>query len=114
MRFTSCVDKSTFDPSSAPDSSTPTPALPGVLVWGCPDVADGSQLLPVTGTSPCGLVKFTSAIVPMVWVAPFEYCATTLPLEPISRPANWPAAVPLLWMELTPNVRSDNTVPLKL
>src|SRR5579859_3493140 len=112
MRLTSWVDRSTFDPSSAPDSSVPTPALPGAFVSGCPEAADGSQLLPEIGVNPSGLVKFTSAIVPMILVAPFEYCATTSPLEPTSRPANRPAAAPLLWIELTPKVRSDSVVPV--
>src|SRR5580700_3205535 len=112
MRLTSWVDRSTFDPSSAPDSSNPTPAPPGVLVSGCPEAAVGNQLLPEIGVSPCGLVKFTRAMVPWTFVAPFEYCATTLPLESTLRPANRPAAAPLLWIELTPKVRSDSVVPV--
>src|SRR5215475_14266360 len=66
------------------------------------------------GVNPCGLVKLTRAMVPIALVAPFEYCAMTLPLDEMSSPSNSPAAVPLLWMALTPNGRSESVDPAKL
>ena len=103
IRLVNSCERSTFDISSAPPVSEPSPLCPGVPSWAAPELKVAAYDEEPAFSSPLGLAKVARAMRPMASDAPLLNEPMSVPSAervndcrvPASRPS-WPVTVTVL------------------